>query len=81
MDLIETIKCPHCSTKFIAKLNDFVIGTECDEDRGMGTEVGYEIESEGYMCDNCKNDMIITGTIWEYPVGVINHSDIKVEKD
>lgn len=55
---------------------------ECDswsEERQMGSEFTYKFDWKECECSFCGKNFRVHGYICEYPVGVYNYEDIKIE--
>lgn len=48
------------------------------EERSMGDESEYEGMLED-VCPCCANEIEIRCSVWEYPLGVVNYHDEKIE--
>lgn len=72
------ITCPCCKKSFNFYFEDFIVDTDVDDNRGMGSETEYVIECEDYECSHCSRTLLISGSIWEYPVGVLNDSELQI---
>ncbi|HIC8645975.1 PIN-like domain-containing protein [Elizabethkingia meningoseptica] len=73
-------KCYNCDSTHSIDVNDLDLDYECIEsdERKMGRENHYEALS-AFECMSCDYDIIGTFSIWEYPVGAINYTDIELE--
>ena len=73
------IECNHCgNTTYINKEDiDFHFEHESSDDRGMGAEHQYS-SYYTHECDDCLSTFDIRFDGWEYPVGVINYSEIEI---
>lgn len=69
--------CPECDSTIKINLSDYIIDESSDE-REMGGETEYSIEAEG-VCPVCDYEYTVSGSIYEYPVGVENYNDLKIE--
>ncbi|MCI5128929.1 MAG: hypothetical protein D3905_09840 [Candidatus Electrothrix sp. AS4_5] len=72
------IRCDNCDQTNSYDCAD--VEWECvggSEDRSMGAENEYEAIIE----DNCScgQNITITFSCWEYPIGAENHSDIEID--
>ena len=72
---LAVVKCKRCGQIFEIDLSDYDIewsSNGCDE-RGMGAEEewGADIET---CCPMCDNEVKITLSVWEYPVGAVNYT-------
>lgn len=75
------IRCDNCGELFSFDAGDMEFDWEggvVDDDRGMGCEMEYESQ-ESCNCPNCNNQIDLTLQVWEYPVGVFNYQEIKIE--
>jgi len=70
-----TFTCKNCSKMHSIDCDSIEWEVVDSDERNMGTENHYEAIHEE-ICD-CDNRMSITFHCWEYPVGVINDSDIE----
>lgn len=77
MELKKDIKCPNCNNTEIVDLEDFVYD-QTSYERNMGLEIEYSISCEEYQCPKCSKISTISGSIFEYPVGVYNYDNIEV---
>lgn len=77
MNLVWRINCPYCGYQHEIDLEDYVVDVSSNE-REMGAETEYTIECEEYECDNCEKKFGIQGSVWEYPEGAYNDSDIEI---
>lgn len=78
ISLKRAINCPYCG---IANGLDF--SDECEiltEERQMGVEITYSINSVECECQSCSKIFEISGYICEYPLGAYNNEDIKVKR-
>ena len=78
IDLSATVKCPHCGQKVSIPCDDLVVDTTGYE-REMGTETEYSIECDAYSCPRCGKDLVLHGSIWEYPEGIENENTVAAE--
>ncbi len=77
--LVRVINCPLCLKNKEIDFSDYT--TEAlDEDRGMGTEIIHEIETDVIEFYECGGNIIISGNISEYPLGAFNDEDKRAEK-
>lgn len=79
--LMVNITCPHCDKNNRIKVRDYENDCSCD-DRGedsMGDEVEYFIECDAFECKACGKEFSFNGSVWEYPIGVINYKEINTE--
>lgn len=72
-----SVKCEKCGTihDFDASEADFE--PDGGGERQMGQENGYTWETS-FNCDNCGNEIEIDYGVWEYPVGMFNNDDVKI---
>lgn len=64
-----------CSEVIELDSSDFDFqNTWSDEDRGMGTEEGYEGEVQ-LVCPNCNEEYEVSYEYTEYPIGAPNFED------
>jgi hypothetical protein len=79
-DKFLVFKCDKC--KKTEKLDTSFLNFEYEcvggSERQMGTENQYEAK-EIIECPNCENKINGSFNIWEYPVGVINYTEVKLE--
>ena len=80
----EALKCPYCEEVFSYDLANYVVDSnsyDTGENR-MGDETEHLIECDDCQCKNskCNKTFRISGTVWEYPVGAYNYSNIITEK-
>lgn len=52
--------------------------TWTDEDRGMGSEMGFEATVEAY-CPNCNKEYQVYYMYTEYPVGAPNYEEFSIK--
>lgn len=76
-DNIE-INCPCCQKSFNYYFKNFVVDTNVNEEREMGEETEYTIKCEDYKCPYCSKSLSIVGSIWEYPAGALNDTDLQI---
>lgn len=79
ISLVRIIDCPYCGTG-----NQIDFEEDCDswsEERQMGPEITYSFNWEECDCEACGQSFRVSGYICEYPVGMYNYEDIKVEKN
>lgn len=55
-------------------IEDFAINHHGGGERGMGHENLIDLDFE-YPCDNCGNEIVISFSISEYPLGMVNFID------
>lgn len=86
MDYIIKLKCNNCQNDFEIDLKDYDLSWDVADsfdhgENGMGEEVHYEsvIEVECPTCGEDKDPIIVTLSVWEYPVGAFNNQEIEVE--
>ncbi|MEI5994803.1 hypothetical protein [Candidatus Enterococcus mansonii] len=64
-----------CSEIIELNSNDFDFqNTWTDEDRGMGSEEGYEGEAQ-VVCPNCNEEYEVSYEYTEYPIGAPNFEE------
>lgn len=74
-ELIFTCGKNNCGGVLKADSSEFDFeNTWSDDDRGMGSEEGYEALIEK-KCPNCGEEYDIGFTYTEYPVGALNYED------
>jgi formylglycine-generating enzyme required for sulfatase activity/Zn finger protein HypA/HybF involved in hydrogenase expression len=73
-----TFKCEKCSTPYALNCDELDWQQVNGSERNMGAELEHQAE---YFkdCDNCGNEMLITLSCWEYPIGVENYRDVNGE--
>ncbi|MBU3100699.1 MULTISPECIES: hypothetical protein [Clostridium] len=76
INLSKSIRCSNCGINEITDLSDYVVSEDIDE-REMGEEIEYTVEGE-HICSNCNSSYDISGSVWEYPVGMYNDDSIEV---
>lgn len=69
-----SFECEECGLKHSTTCSELDWGEVGGSERGMGVETEYEAEYTE-TCTQCGNNMSITFTCWEYPVGVENYRD------
>lgn len=67
-----------CGHNFIVDLMEHVDTTYPDGERGMGSELDHYIHCTD-KCPNCGRHYIISGDVYEYPVGMLSLDDTKIE--
>ena len=65
------LQCKKCSNCFKINAGDIAYELVNTEEREMGAEYTYEYNTE-YTCSNCKENMGICISVYEYPVGCLN---------
>ena len=78
----DHINCPYCNKTILEDWSCYIVSSDViDEDRQMGAEVEHSIECDEYECPNseCKKVFKVTGSVWEYPAGAYNDSDLETE--
>lgn len=72
--------CKRCGRRHIYKREDLEMYFECigSEERNMGPENEYQA-TEYVECDKCGNEINITFSVWEYPVGIHNYDEIEMD--
>lgn len=73
----QSFFCPSCGHVINQNLTDYVISTSSDE-RAMGPEIEYSIEYED-ECSSCGYTYKVEGSIWEYPIGCENCTDLTIK--
>lgn len=77
-DFNVDIKCPHCRNTFKVDCKKYAtVLSSTDKDNGMGLDTQWGIECKDFACQFCGRIFPIEGTIDEYPVGVIESTDVK----
>ena len=74
--LKHQLTCPHCSHIQTVDCSDFA-EAQPPHDRGMGDEIEYSVDCPDYPCSNCHKEFYITGSFWEYPIGILNQCTVK----
>ncbi len=72
------VKCDKCGTINTIPASD----VDLQQIGGQERQMGPEIEFEGVVeinCTKCGAEIIYTERLWEYPVGVENHSEVEVQ--
>lgn len=77
MNFTKNYNCPNCNSNITVDLKNYVIDVS-EYENEMGTEYEHSIECEN-NCINCKEEYLISGSIWEYPVGSENLDDTRIE--
>lgn len=75
--LMVNVSCPNCDKNHRINVNEYEVDRQ-SYNRKMGYEVEYTIESECFECRYCNTEFKFSGSVWEYPEGVITHKEIKV---
>lgn len=70
-----TFDCEECETGYSFDCKELHWEQVGGSERKMGTEIEYEAEYYK-TCHTCSNEMSITFSCWEFPVGAENHRDI-----
>lgn len=72
--------CSKCGKRHHYKEDELEMDFECvgSDERNMGPENEYQA-TEYFECDECGNDINITFSVWEYPVGIHNYDDIEID--
>ena len=80
MEAIGTfsVKCNKCSTQHDFTEDDVYFDIDSTIEREMGVENEYLWDEDSFICNVCNNIIEIEYHVWEYPVGIFNHDDIKV---
>lgn len=73
----QSFGCPSCGHVINKNLLNYVIDTSSEE-RGMGPEIEYVIECEN-TCNSCGYTYKVEGSIWEYPIGCENYTDLTIK--
>ena len=69
-------KCSKCQTKYALNCDELEWEIAESQERQMGAEVNHEAYHE-ISCKKCGNDMSLTFSCWEYPVGAEDYRDIQ----
>lgn len=69
-----TFECEECGQKYFAECAELDWEQVGGSERGMGTEIEYEAQYYK-TCHKCHNEMSITFSCWEYPIGAENYRD------
>ncbi|MCM1328429.1 MAG: hypothetical protein NC253_03230 [Ruminococcus sp.] len=78
IDVIE--KCPYCGNLIETSCPVKVLDWRGYEKKDMAYDTQMEIESEPLLCNHCNKEVILRGTVGEYPTGTIEFADVKFEK-
>ena len=84
MSYIVKLKCDACNSIFDVDLENYDIVWEVADtfdhgDNAMGEELHHEAVID-VSCPDCeKDDIQITLSVWEYPVGAYNNQEIGVD--
>lgn len=70
-----TFECIECGTEHFTGCTELDWEQVGGSERGMGAETEYEAEYYE-TCHECNNDMSITFSCWEYPVGAEGHRSV-----
>ena len=70
------ITCHYCGQHIRFDFDDFITDIS-NYEREMGCETEYSIECEFYECPYCAREFSISGSVWEYPEGVVNLVDLE----
>jgi len=75
-----TIKCDKCDEVFSIDSEDLELDFEINsvDERSMGPEYSHKAD-EYIECPKCKNDIIVSLEMWEYPIGAYNYDSIEIE--
>lgn len=68
-----TFSCSKCVHQYDVEAEQLDFQPESSSERGMGTETQHVSEYEEH-CRSCGQPISIRFEVWEYPVGVLNHS-------
>jgi hypothetical protein len=73
-------KCDNCNKTHQVDIECFDLEYDCvdSSERQMGEENQYEAMYE-FECPTCDNKIMGTFSIWEYPVGVINYTEVVLD--
>lgn len=80
--LFANAVCPYCDANNRIEISDYEIGCE-SYDRGensMGYELEHEVSCEEFKCLACGKEFSFAGSVWEYPVGVVNCTEIQSKR-
>lgn len=69
--------CSNCGHETDLGENEIYLEAASNSERGMGEEAQYTAYID-LPCDNCNENIVVNIEVWEYPVGVINHTDCQV---
>ena len=77
---IMTIKCNRCNKIFSLDSNilNLDFGINSTNKRDLGIENSYKAV-EYIDCPKCKNEIIASFELWEYPSGIHNYNTIEIE--
>lgn len=72
--------CNKCNHRNHINKKDLYLDFECvdTDERNMGPENTYEA-TEYLSCEECDNEVNITFSVWEYPIGIHNYDEIEVD--
>ncbi|GIT97912.1 SAV_2336 N-terminal domain-related protein [Sulfurovum sp. TSL1] len=70
-----SFQCEECETEYFLDCNELEWEQVGGSERNMGAELEHEAEYYN-TCGRCNNDMSITFSCWEYPVGMENFRDV-----
>ena len=73
------IECPHCKKTIEVDLSEYVVDSYTAEEKDMGASNEHTIDCPSAICPNCSYDMKITGSLWEYPEGVMETLDLEIK--
>lgn len=65
------LKCG-CGKKFSNYI--YYNGIVASEEREMGDEIVH-VWNDSFSCPECKKELDVELTVWEYPEGMLNHAD------
>ena len=67
-----------CGHKFIVDLIEQVDTTYPEGERNMGTELDHYVYCKD-KCQNCGRKYLISGDVYEYPIGMMSLDNTKIE--
>ncbi len=72
--------CDRCGKRHQYSESDIDLDFECvgSDERSMGTENEYQ-HTEYIDCEECGNEINVTFSVWEYPIGAHNYDDIDID--
>lgn len=71
-----SVECKKCGTENSIDINDFGEADIQSDERNMGYELEYTWQCN-FACTKCSNDIEVLPRAYEYPVGILNYSDVE----
>lgn len=71
-------ECNRCTNILTYSGSEIELEAFASHERGMGAENGYRGECT-YICPTCENKIHVEHEAWEYPIGMFNYGDTKVQ--